>query len=284
MERNAVTEAAREAGSVLQSLGLGPKAGQAQPKPESSAGPVAPPAPPPKPGFEQSHETLKKMGLRIKEGDVQQEGKRVSPKILKMAQEVQASVPGFRYFSGFNDKYHNENVPSSFHTRGQALDFTVNQRPTPEQGTEIIRMLKAMGADYARDEYNNPSSNSTAGHFHAHVREFARGGISRGPTTGYAATLHGTEAVVPLPDGRAIPVKIELPEIRNPFADLSEPASTPDIEAAVDRMSQQIRTAMEDMMRAYRSNPAMESALQELVNLQRSNNSTAERLLQVSAN
>jgi hypothetical protein len=145
-------------------------------------------------------------------------------------------------------------------------------------------MLKAMGADYARDEYNDPSSNSTAGHFHAHVREFARGGISRGPSTGYAATLHGTEAVVPLPDGRAIPVKIELPEIRNPFADMAEPTSTPDMEAAVDRMSQQIRTAMEEMMRAYRSNPAMESALQELVSLQRSNNSTAERLLQVSVN
>ncbi len=282
MERNAVTDAARGAGSVLQGMGLGPTVGQS-PKTESRV-PRAPPAPPPRPGFEQSHETLKKLGLRIKEGDVQQEGKRVSPKILKIAQEVQGSVPDFRYFSGFNDKFHNENVPSSFHTLGQALDFTVNQRPTPEQGTKIIQMLKAMGADYARDEYNNPSSNSTAGHFHAHVREFARGGISRGPSTGYAATLHGTEAVVPLPDGRAIPVKIELPEIRNPFADMAEPTSTPDMEAAVDRMSQQIRTAMEEMMRAYRSNPAMESALQELVSLQRSNNSTAERLLQVSVN
>jgi hypothetical protein len=268
MERNAVTEAAREAGSVLQSLGLGPKAGQAQPKPESSAGPMAPPAPPPKPGFEQSHETLKKMGLRIKEGDVQQEGKRISPKILKMAQEVQASVPGFRYFSGFNDKYHNENVPSSFHTKGQALDFTVNQRPTPEQGTEIIKMLKAMGADYARDEYNNPSSNSTAGHFHAHVREFAKGGISRGPDTGYAAMLHGSEAIVPLPDGKSIPVDLR----------------TDGFEAAIDRMTGTLQQTMESAINRVISNTAMESALQELVNLQRSNNNTAERLLQVSAN
>jgi hypothetical protein len=224
------------------------------------------------------------MNLRIKEGDVQQEGKSVSPKILKMAQDIQKLVPGFRYFSGFNDKYHNENVPSSFHTRGQALDFTLDRQPTPEEGRKILQMLKGMGADYARDEYNFPSSNSTAGHFHAHVREFARGGIARGPESGYPATLHGSEAVVPLPDGRAIPVKIELPEIRNPFADMSAPTETPDLEAAVDRMGQQIRTALEEVMRSYRSNPAMESALTELVNLQRNNNSTTERLLQASVN
>ena len=35
----------------------------------------------------------------------------------------------------------------------------------------------------------------------------ANGGILSGPASGYAATLHGTEAVVPLPDGRTIPVQ-----------------------------------------------------------------------------
>jgi len=32
------------------------------------------------------------------------------------------------------------------------------------------------------------------------------GGIASGPESGYAVELHGTEAVVPLPDGRSIPV------------------------------------------------------------------------------
>lgn len=32
------------------------------------------------------------------------------------------------------------------------------------------------------------------------------GGVATGPKSGYAATLHGTEAVVPLPDGKTIPV------------------------------------------------------------------------------
>jgi len=38
--------------------------------------------------------------------------------------------------------------------------------------------------------------------------EFATGGVASGPAGGYAATLHGTEAVVPLPNGRTIPVEI----------------------------------------------------------------------------
>ena len=38
---------------------------------------------------------------------------------------------------------------------------------------------------------------------------FSDGGVAKGPTSGYPVALHGTEAVVPLPDGRSIPVTIE---------------------------------------------------------------------------
>jgi phage-related protein len=38
---------------------------------------------------------------------------------------------------------------------------------------------------------------------------YATGGIASGPTSGYPVTLHGTEAIVPLPDGRTIPVSIK---------------------------------------------------------------------------
>lgn len=41
------------------------------------------------------------------------------------------------------------------------------------------------------------------------VGEYDIGGIASGPTSGYAATLHGTEAVVPLPDNRSIPVSLK---------------------------------------------------------------------------
>jgi predicted chitinase len=39
------------------------------------------------------------------------------------------------------------------------------------------------------------------------------GGIAQGPESGYQVTLHGTEAVIPMPDGNSIPVK--LPQYMN---------------------------------------------------------------------
>lgn len=39
--------------------------------------------------------------------------------------------------------------------------------------------------------------------------ELAEGGVITGPTSGYRAVLHGNEAVVPLPDGKSIPVKMQ---------------------------------------------------------------------------
>jgi hypothetical protein len=38
---------------------------------------------------------------------------------------------------------------------------------------------------------------------------FSDGGIASGPSSGYPVALHGTEAIVPLPDGRTIPVSLK---------------------------------------------------------------------------
>ena len=110
-----------------------------------------------------------------------------------------AGVPGFAYFSGFNDKFHQENAPSSEHTKGLALDFALGTKPTKEEGTKIASMLKGMGATYVQDEYNNASARATGGHFHAAVSA-ANGAILSGPMGGYKPnlTMHGTEAIVPL--------------------------------------------------------------------------------------
>lgn len=51
----------------------------------------------------------------------------------------------------------------------------------------------------------------------------ARGGIARGPATGFLEKLHGTEAVVPLPDGKTIPVQLETPTA--PFPEYTPPTS-----------------------------------------------------------
>ena len=40
-------------------------------------------------------------------------------------------------------------------------------------------------------------------------KSFAGGGVASGPQSGYLATLHGNEAVVPLGNDKAIPVKFD---------------------------------------------------------------------------
>lgn len=51
--------------------------------------------------------------------------------------------------------------------------------------------------------------------------KMAAGGIATGPKTGYLAQLHGTEAIVPLPDGDSIPVEMQ------PGTSTTAPATAP---------------------------------------------------------
>ena len=51
---------------------------------------------------------------------------------------------------------------------------------------------------------------SETAHLKGKYGEYAAGGIAAGPTTGFPAMLHGTEAVVPLPDGKSIPVQLAM--------------------------------------------------------------------------
>jgi hypothetical protein len=53
------------------------------------------------------------------------------------------------------------------------------------------------------DGYQSPEM-QTGGY-----KEYASGGVASGPRSGYSATLHGTEAIVPLPDGKSIPVEFD---------------------------------------------------------------------------
>jgi hypothetical protein len=54
---------------------------------------------------------------------------------------------------------------------------------------------------------------------------FAQGGISTGPLSGYQEVLHGTEAVVPLPDNRSIPVTLTNSQSNNSTMDTKEMVS-----------------------------------------------------------
>jgi hypothetical protein len=171
-----------------------PKSGSAPYNPARDSQSASPPPPNPT-----SQKQLAEAGLQLKKGDVQAEGKHVHPDLIDIAKDIQAEVPGFMQFTGFNDQFHNEKAPSSQHTKGLALDFVVARPPSKKQGKEIVDMMKSLGLDYAQDEYNNASAKSTGGHFHGHLKAYD-GGVFEGPTSGYNVELHGREAIVPLPD------------------------------------------------------------------------------------
>jgi uncharacterized protein YcbK (DUF882 family) len=142
---------------------------------------------------------------------VQAPGEEVSSNLIELAKKIQKSVPGFEYFSGFNDKYHNKESESSLHTKGMAADFVLGRKPSKEEGQEIVSLLKSLGASKARDEYNNPSAKATAGHFHVEIAKMAEGGIIKarpGGTVVQAAEAGRDEAYIPLTRGH-VPVKID---------------------------------------------------------------------------
>jgi hypothetical protein len=227
-----------------------------------------------------SQNDLTKMGLKLKTGDVQSEGSQIDPKIIEMAQQVQANMPNFGYFSGFNDKFHQEKSPSSSHTTGRAMDFTLAQAPSIEEGQEITKWLKSMGASVAIDEYNNPSSKATAGHIHAQIAGYADGGVASTPQIAMVAEK-GPEAMIPLDNGN-IPIKLEMPDVKAMFDGMAK-AFTDQADKSSTSSNGMSTTEIVDELKASRQqNFELLSLIQEMVKSQKDSTSIQERILQTS--
>jgi hypothetical protein len=73
---------------------------------------------------------------------------------------------------------------------------------------------------------------------------YAKGGVASGPTTGYRALLHGTEAVVPLPDGKSIPIQLPMDvlaaEIATAMHEARQNEKFPEIEKLTDKLDKLI--------------------------------------------
>jgi hypothetical protein len=167
-----------------------------------------------------SEKDLEAQGIMIKSGDVQAPNASLDSDLIQKAKTIQNQIPGFKYFSSFNDRYHKQKRPNSKHALGQAIDFTLTRPPTPEEGQQITDQLKKMGFGFVQDEYNNAKGYTTGGHIHAQLSA-ADGGITSGPSTGYPATLHGNEVIVPL-DANSILEKLAS----TPASQFTESAST----------------------------------------------------------
>jgi hypothetical protein len=91
---------------------------------------------------------------------------------------------------------------NSLHQQGRALDFNRSE----VDALERMGLLKEF-------VFNRLAGDPP----HIYMQD---GGIASGPKSGYQATLHGTEAVVPLPDGKTIPVT--MPEMSSQVSMMSE--------------------------------------------------------------
>jgi hypothetical protein len=96
------------------------------------------------------------------------------------------------------------------HGLGKAVDFNIAGYD-PKKKDDYISALLRMGFSQAQFEtagqQNANGSVATGNHIHAAL---AKGGITEGPSLAGEA---GPEAVVPLPDGRTIPVKMDVGEL-----------------------------------------------------------------------
>jgi hypothetical protein len=102
----------------------------------------------------------------------------------------------------------------SVHAHGGAIDINPAENPLGSQlVTDMPAEIGKIAAQLGLGWGGNWRSVKDAMHFSVAQNEggtikLSDGGIASGPTSGYSATLHGTEAVVPLPNGKTIPVEM----------------------------------------------------------------------------
>ena len=202
---------------------------------------------------------LQSTGIDIKAG-AQRPVANLSPKVTALAEAISRNVSGFTRITSANDAYHAGT--NSKHAQGLALDFSIDHKPDEREGADIVAKLKQLGAAEAIDEYNHPSAGSTGGHFHAAVQSFAMGGIARGPASGYQATLHDTEAVIPLPNGGKIPVEIKsfLPEFAKALS-----MGTKDSFDSISSVGDQLAQAISSISQNKTAMPNIDSVINNLL-------------------
>lgn len=215
-------------------------------------------------------------GLTIKKGDVHRDGSALDPKLVEIAKQVQAGLPGFKYFSSFNDKFHKDS--SSQHAKGRAFDLALDHFPSKEEGQKIVDQIKAMGADHVIDEYNNPSSKATAGHIHAQLKGKTQG-IFNGPESGYWLQAHGEEMLLNKKGFNDLLGKIHTPDFGQ--AGPGKPNSDDGLGDAVSKMQMPDLSKSNNnvgQIMAEMFGPLIEK-VETLIELQRTNNGTQEEIL-----
>ena len=139
----------------------------------------------------------------------------IDPALQSKLDAIALAFPGARITS-LNDADNFNRDPNDVHARGRAMDF-VPADFDPKRVDEYIKTLRDIGlkAQFERKgQVNSNGSVATGDHIHA---QLAKGGITNGPSLAGEA---GPEAVVPLPDGRTIPVKMDMSSLVDKLSEM----------------------------------------------------------------
>lgn len=111
-------------------------------------------------------------GLKVKSSEVFAGGDS-APGTYSLAHKIQDNVPDFNRFTAFNDSYHAGT--SSFHAKGLALDFTVNNPANAGSAANYVSGLLSNNgiSGTVINEYINPSARATGGHIHVNFSSAA---------------------------------------------------------------------------------------------------------------
>lgn len=131
-------------------------------------------------------------------------------------------------------------------TKEEQAKYSVNAQGVPVKGKAATPATPAVGnatqgsaTPSAPTESSTPAGPKTPAS--SSMPSAAMGGILSGPRSGYTATLHGTEAVVPLPDGRTIPV--DMPDLSGVLNDQS--ALLSDVVSTLDGIVKNMKTQVD---------------------------------------
>lgn len=113
--------------------------------------------------------------------------------------------PNSKFDSATQDKLADELI------KGRGYSAYASGKMTKEEFlTNLSKEWAGLPSNASGSSYYAGVGNNKAGMgWDQALGSFANGGISSGPLGGYQAMLHGTEAVVPLPNGRSIPVEVQ---------------------------------------------------------------------------
>jgi len=155
--------------------------------------------------------------------------------------------------------------------------YQAGKMPKDQFADNLSKEWASLPYNTGQSYYAGVGSNKSSGSRNDFMTAFARnGGTFNGPDSGYPAVLHGPEAVVPLPDGKTIPVRLEN------SSDFAGNSSADTIKSDMRQMMTEFKNSM-TMMMEQTNNKVMINIMDELLRAQKTSNDIQKKMLQAQS-